>query len=152
MHVTCLHIPRRLLRELAATDPPAFICHFYNVYFAHSAGGRMIGKKVSSMCLDDAELNFYRWDGELSDLLGKVPSTAITMLLSMLCTGHAVQSQCSPFWTFWLVSAGMCHAQVKDELNEVADAWTDEQKAHCLDETTKSFEVRDTWLHSACGF
>ena len=32
----------------------------------------MIGKKVSSMCLDDAELNFYRWDGELSDLLGQV--------------------------------------------------------------------------------
>ena len=34
------------LHELAENDPPAFICHFYNVYFAHSAGGRMIGKKV----------------------------------------------------------------------------------------------------------
>ena len=34
------------LRELAEKDPPAFICHFYNVYFAHSAGGRMIGKQV----------------------------------------------------------------------------------------------------------
>ena len=65
---------RRLLRDLAAKDPPAFICHFYNIYFAHSAGGRMIGKKVSSMCLDDAQLNFYQWDGELSDLLGKVRS------------------------------------------------------------------------------
>ena len=70
--VTCLRPRRRLLCKLAANDPPAFICHFYNVYFAHSAGGRMIGKKVSSMCLDDAELNFYQWDGELSDLLGKV--------------------------------------------------------------------------------
>ena len=27
--------------------PQAFICHFYNVYFAHTAGGRMIGKKVT---------------------------------------------------------------------------------------------------------
>ena len=36
------------------------------------AGGRMIGKKVASMCLDGAELNFYKYDGELSDLLDKV--------------------------------------------------------------------------------
>lgn len=34
------------LEELSENDPPAFICHFYNTYFAHSAGGRMIGRKV----------------------------------------------------------------------------------------------------------
>lgn len=34
------------LKELAENDPPSFVCHFYNVYFAHSAGGRMIGKQV----------------------------------------------------------------------------------------------------------
>ncbi|KAG6536816.1 hypothetical protein ZIOFF_001885 [Zingiber officinale] len=34
------------LEELSQKDPQAFICHFYNIYFAHSAGGRMIGKKV----------------------------------------------------------------------------------------------------------
>lgn len=34
------------LTELSETNVPAFICHFYNVYFAHSAGGRFIGKKV----------------------------------------------------------------------------------------------------------
>lgn len=31
--------------------------------------------------------------------------------------------------------------QVKESLNEVAESWTDEEKAHCLDETTKSFQV-----------
>lgn len=36
------------LEELAEKDPQAFICHFYNIYFAHSAGGRMIGKKVNN--------------------------------------------------------------------------------------------------------
>ncbi len=36
----------RLLQELAQNDPPAYICHYYNYYFAHTAGGRMIGKKV----------------------------------------------------------------------------------------------------------
>ena len=38
-----------LLEELSEKDPQAFICHFYNVYFAHTAGGRMIGKKVSPL-------------------------------------------------------------------------------------------------------
>jgi len=34
------------LTELAKSDPQAFICHYYNFYFAHTAGGRMIGNKV----------------------------------------------------------------------------------------------------------
>lgn len=57
------------LKELAHSNPPAFICHFYNVYFAHSAGGRMIGKKVSEMILGGAELEFYKWEGDLQELL-----------------------------------------------------------------------------------
>lgn len=39
----------KYLKELSETDPPAFICHFYNVYFAHSAGGKFIGKKVCAV-------------------------------------------------------------------------------------------------------
>jgi len=31
-----------LLRELATTDTPRFVCHWYNHHFAHTAGGRMI--------------------------------------------------------------------------------------------------------------
>ena len=49
------------LRDISKTSPPEFICHFYNVYFAHSAGGRMIGRKVSEMILDGKELEFYEW-------------------------------------------------------------------------------------------
>ena len=36
----------KLIADLAKTDPQAFICHYYNFYFAHTAGGRMIGNKV----------------------------------------------------------------------------------------------------------
>lgn len=60
------------LKELSETDPQAFICHFYNVYFAHSAGGRMIGKKVAEKILDNKELEFYKWDGALPQLLQNV--------------------------------------------------------------------------------
>ncbi|XP_074556053.1 heme oxygenase 1, chloroplastic-like isoform X2 [Curcuma longa] len=57
------------LEELSKKDPQAFICHFYNVYFAHTAGGRMIGSKVAEKILDNKELEFYKWHGNLSELL-----------------------------------------------------------------------------------
>ncbi|OMO81104.1 heme oxygenase-like protein [Corchorus capsularis] len=60
------------LKELSEKDPQAFICHFYNIYFAHSAGGRMIGKKVAEQILNSKELEFYKWDGDLSQLLQNV--------------------------------------------------------------------------------
>ncbi|KAG8094706.1 hypothetical protein GUJ93_ZPchr0012g20754 [Zizania palustris] len=60
------------LEELAEKDPQAFICHFYNVYFAHTAGGRMIGKKVSEKILNKEELEFYKWEGNVSQLLQNV--------------------------------------------------------------------------------
>lgn len=62
----------RYLEELSEKDPQAFLCHFYNIYFAHSAGGRMIGKKVAERILNNKELEFYKWDGDLSQLLQNV--------------------------------------------------------------------------------
>nr|UDH74131.1 heme oxygenase 1 [Eschenbachia blinii] len=60
------------VEELSKKDPQAFLCHFYNTYFAHSAGGRMIGKKVAKEVLNGKELEFYKWDGDLSQLLQNV--------------------------------------------------------------------------------
>lgn len=60
------------LKQLSDKDPQAFICHFYNIYFAHSAGGRMIGRKVVEKILVSKELEFYKWDGDLSQLLQNV--------------------------------------------------------------------------------
>jgi hypothetical protein len=39
---------------------PEFLCNYYNHYFAHTAGGRMIGKKMSSLLLDKKTLEFYK--------------------------------------------------------------------------------------------
>lgn len=39
---------------------PEFICHFYNFYFAHTAGGRMIGKQMSALLLNKKTLEFYK--------------------------------------------------------------------------------------------
>ena len=39
---------------------PALMCHYYNYYFAHTAGGRMIGKQMASLLLDKQTLEFYK--------------------------------------------------------------------------------------------
>lgn len=51
---------------------PEFMCHYYNFYFAHTAGGRMIGKQMSSLLLNKKTLEFYKWDGDLNKIKDKV--------------------------------------------------------------------------------
>ncbi|GJY58789.1 heme oxygenase 1, chloroplastic-like protein [Tanacetum coccineum] len=53
---SCLYI-----EELSKKGPQAFICHFYNTYFAHIA--------VAAKILIGKELEFYKWDGNLPQLL-----------------------------------------------------------------------------------
>jgi heme oxygenase len=51
------------LREIAAAGEwEVFVCHFYNFYFAHTAGGRMIGKMMSDKLLGGRTLEFYQWE------------------------------------------------------------------------------------------
>jgi heme oxygenase len=47
------------LKEMSEKNLPGFMCHYYNTYFAHTAGGRMIGKAVADKILDGAKLDFY---------------------------------------------------------------------------------------------
>ncbi|OEL32091.1 Heme oxygenase 1, chloroplastic [Dichanthelium oligosanthes] len=87
------------LEELSEKEPQAFINHFYNLYFGHAAGGRIIGKKVAEKLNLQKELEFYEWEGDLSQL----------------------------------------QKNVRDKLNQVASAWSREEKDRCLDEMEKSF-------------
>ncbi|CAL5039267.1 unnamed protein product [Urochloa decumbens] len=87
------------LEELSEKEPQAFINHFYNLYFGHSAGGVLIGKKIVEMTNLHKEPEFYRWEGNLSQL----------------------------------------QQNVRDKLNQVASAWSQEEKDRCLDEMEKSF-------------
>jgi len=62
----------KLIAGLAGSNPQAFICHYYNFYFAHTAGGRMIGSKVAGMLLEGKSLAFYEWEGDVNGLLDGV--------------------------------------------------------------------------------
>lgn len=36
----------KYLEELAEKSVPLFLCHFYNIYFSHIAGGQVISRQV----------------------------------------------------------------------------------------------------------
>ena len=60
---------RALLLRLAEESLPRFLCHFYNHYFAHTAGGRAIGKRMADALLEGRTLAFYQWEGDVKELL-----------------------------------------------------------------------------------
>uniref|UniRef100_A0A7S2YNV1 Heme oxygenase (biliverdin-producing) n=1 Tax=Entomoneis paludosa TaxID=265537 RepID=A0A7S2YNV1_9STRA len=68
------------LRAMEST--PELVCHFYNFYFAHTAGGRMIGKKMSAMLLEKKTLAFYEWDGDLNEIKSRVKGDIEAMAAS----------------------------------------------------------------------
>ena len=68
----CVLACNSYLQQLAAKDAPGFLCHWYNVYFAHTAGGRMIGTKVAKDLLGGASLAFYEWEGDLATHMSTV--------------------------------------------------------------------------------
>ncbi|XP_042494171.1 probable inactive heme oxygenase 2, chloroplastic [Macadamia integrifolia] len=65
----------KYLRELAEKSAPLFLCHFYNIYFAHIAGGQVIAKQVSEKLLEGRELEFFKWDGDVQEMLKDVRET-----------------------------------------------------------------------------
>lgn len=51
------------LKSLIATNNiPAFVCHYYNTYFALTAGGMRIGQSLTSKLLGGKQLSFYTFE------------------------------------------------------------------------------------------
>lgn len=55
-------------------DIPEFMCHYYNTYFAHLAGGRMMGKHFSKSLLDGETLEFHKWGENVNALKPRLKS------------------------------------------------------------------------------
>ncbi|EOA33315.1 hypothetical protein CARUB_v10021693mg [Capsella rubella] len=91
------------LKNIAEKDHPALICHFYNIYFAHSSGGRMVGTKVSAKILDNKELEFYKWDGQLSELLQNVGQelNKVAELWTREEKNHCLEETETSFKLYW---------------------------------------------------
>jgi len=57
-----LNYVAELKQMVADGELERFVCHFYNFYFAHTAGGRMIGKRMADALLGGKTLAFYQWE------------------------------------------------------------------------------------------
>ncbi|KAM0879373.1 hypothetical protein ACQ4PT_034286 [Festuca glaucescens] len=57
------------LSELARSNAPAFLSHYYNIYFSHTTGGLAIGQKICDKILEGRVLEFYKWDTDAELLL-----------------------------------------------------------------------------------
>lgn len=91
----------RDIRKIASKGKdalPEFMCHYYNYYFAHTAGGRMIGKQMSALLLDRKTLEFYKWDGDLNEIKGAVKESIEQMAKGWtreqkdMCTGATMDA------------------------------------------------------------
>ncbi|XP_019100878.1 PREDICTED: heme oxygenase 4, chloroplastic-like [Camelina sativa] len=93
----------KYLKNIAEKDHPAIICHFYNINFAHSAGGRMIGTKVSEKILNNKELEFYKYDGQLSELLQNVSQVLnkVAELWTREEKNHCLEETETSFKLYW---------------------------------------------------
>ncbi|GJQ11790.1 hypothetical protein GpartN1_g3581.t1 [Galdieria partita] len=60
------------LESLVQDKPHALLCHWYNFYFAHTAGGRMIGRLMSKLLFDGHVFEFYKWEGDVKQILDQV--------------------------------------------------------------------------------
>lgn len=82
------------LKELSEKDPQAFLCHYYNFYLAHTAGGRMIGKKVELYC-SIVEL-YFETEALFDWLLISYDLTALgsSAHLLLICSLAATRSEC----------------------------------------------------------
>jgi len=72
-----------VIRQLGTDGGIAeILCHYYNFYFAHTAGGRMIGKQMSSLLLDKKTLEFYKWDGNINKIKDRVKGEIEDMVVN----------------------------------------------------------------------
>jgi hypothetical protein len=70
---------------------PKFLCHYYNQYFAHTAGGLRIGQRMADMLLEGTALQFYKWEGDLPAMKADL-SSRIDLLASSWSGEEKLQS------------------------------------------------------------
>ena len=64
---------------LQSLDTNVFVVHFYNYYFAHTAGGRMIGQTVMDSVFGGHLFEFYKWERDVKEILTEVKAKIDTV-------------------------------------------------------------------------
>jgi heme oxygenase (biliverdin-producing, ferredoxin) len=114
---------------------PEFMCHYYNFYFAHTAGGRMIGKQMSSLLLNKKTLEFYK-------VCSKYPPKFSYHIPIVLISYHDVADHrlSSKILLQWDGDLNVIKDRVKDDIEKIAASWNKDERAECVAATASAFQ------------
>ncbi len=115
-------------------DIPEFMCHYYNYYFAHLAGGRMIGKQMSKLLLDGETLEFYKVSH-----VRKVWMDCSSRLHFQFTDSFARPNQYWHVSNQWGEDVNELKTKVKTQIEELAKQWSREERDKCLNATAGAF-------------
>jgi heme oxygenase len=159
------------LRDLAQRSVPGFVCHFYNQYFAHTAGGMRIGQNIATKLLGGKKLQFYTWeegddaggDGHQSGKEGEHRSMKGKDVSQLQAAegreSTAVDGPHARGGGGGLSSSNSEESQhvqrLKEELrlriDALAQGWTPEQRLACCEETRNCFSFGQALLGYLSG-
>jgi heme oxygenase (biliverdin-producing, ferredoxin) len=124
----------RLLADMKSV--PEFVCHWYNHYFAHTAGGRMIGKQMCARLLDNRTLEFYKVRyccvARRNIICSRVHFVNVAHFLTLLQYYHFAEQ--------WEGDLNEMKATTKQIIEDLAASWTPEERKECVDATAAAFQ------------
>lgn len=165
------------LTEIAQRSVPGFVCHYYNQYFAHTAGGMRIGQNIATKLLGGKKLQFYTWeegenagggggksqggkgsDGSMlnTNAEGTTQVGAAGATAPVAAAGHHTRSGSGVAALGGSSSEESQHVdRLKEELrmriDALAQGWTPEQRLACCEETRNCFRFGQALLGYLSG-
>jgi heme oxygenase len=127
--------------ELQRLTTPAFVCHFYNYYFAHTAGGRMIGKQMSDKLLDGRVLEFYKVctaPDRAARAASRSPSPAPRLTLARGLPPSVPSRRTRR--AQWDGDVSQLLDAARQHIDDMAAAWSQPERDECLSQTAASFK------------
>ena len=121
------------LKTLVLTNYPGFICHFYNQYFAHTAGGMRIGLNIADKLLGGKKLHFYTWIPNSHN----IPTT--TSNTTSISTTTPSTTSTTSTENIELNYINELKLQLQQRIDAIAVHWTLEQRQSCRNETANCF-------------
>jgi len=150
---------------LDVNDVPGLVCHYYNAYFALSAGGLRIGQHLAHKLLEGKKLQFYTFDPPVEsnpaagtstvNIRSKSSVGASTVSTATGGVEHSAQNyhdltftsheahDSAPADNLYLVNL---KDTFRDKIDALAAQWTPAQRLHCCTETEKCFEFNKDLL------
>ena len=128
------------LKTLVLTNYPGFICHFYNQYFAHTAGGMRIGLNIADKLLGGKKLHFYTWIPNSHNIpTATSNTTSISTTTSNTTSISTTTTTTTSTDNIELNYINELKLQLQQRIDAIAVDWTLEQRQSCRNETANCF-------------